>query len=148
MCSISCFFFDLKANLISTRIHLYLHHILYKKNKIIFYHFLKAYPLNHAPKGLAESINRRPGRFRNWIWRENLVLFYLSHVISRPCVAGAFLQTASLGKGPASQPQSTLSCWKNLSPLIKYSNPPKLGLKKTESIIAFRIALKIDVKIV
>ena len=52
-------------------------------------------------------------------------------------------------EGPASQPQSTLSCWKNLPPLIQNSDPPpKLGPQKTVSIIAFTIALTLDVKIV
>ena len=44
-----------------------------------------------------------------------------------------------LGGGPASQPQSTLSCWKNLPPYIKKKpqTPPKLGAKKIVSVIAF-----------
>ena len=41
----------------------------------------------------------------------------------------------SLREGPDSQPQSTLSCWKNLSPVIKIMTPPKLGLKKNGLII-------------
>ena len=54
-----------------------------------------------------------------------------------------------LWEGPVSQPQSTLSRWKKLPPLIKNSDPPpKLGPKKTLSIIAFRIALTLDVTIV
>ena len=51
-------------------------------------------------------------------------------------------------EGPASQPQSTLSRWKNFPLLIKILTPPKLGPKKTVSIIAFRIALTLDVKMV
>ena len=51
-------------------------------------------------------------------------------------------------EGPASQPQSTLSCWKNFPLLIKISDPPKLGPKKTVLIIAFRITLTLDITIV
>ena len=51
-------------------------------------------------------------------------------------------------EGPASQPQSTLSRGKNLPPLLKNSDPPQLGPTKTVSIIVFRIALTLDVKIV
>ena len=54
----------------------------------------------------------------------------------------------SIWEGPASQPKSTLSCCKNLPPFLKILTPPKLGPKKTVSIIAFRIALTLDVKIV
>ena len=50
---------------------------------------------------------------------------------------------------PASQPKSTLSCCENLQPLMKNSDPPpKLGPKITVSVIPFRIALTLDVKIV
>ena len=61
---------------------------------------------------------------------------------------GNLLFPYPLWEGPASQPQSTLSRCKNLPPLLKNSEPPKLGPKKTVSIIAFRIALTLDVKIV
>ena len=54
----------------------------------------------------------------------------------------------AIREGPASQPQSTLSCCKNLPPLLKNSDPPKLGPKKIVSIIAFRISFTLDVKIV
>ena len=54
----------------------------------------------------------------------------------------------AIREGPASQPQSTLSRCKNLPPLLKNSDPPKQGPKKPLSIIAFRIALTIVVKIV
>ena len=53
-----------------------------------------------------------------------------------------------LRKGPASQPQSTLSCCKKPTSVIKILTPPNFGPKKTVSIIAFRIALTLDVKIV
>ena len=33
-------------------------------------------------------------------------------------------------EGQASHPQSTLSCWKNLPPSKKNSNPPKIGPPK------------------
>ena len=52
-------------------------------------------------------------------------------------------------EGQASQPQSTLSRCKNLPPLLRNADPPpKLGPEKTVPIIAFRIALTLDVKIV
>jgi hypothetical protein len=56
--------------------------------------------------------------------------------------------TSYLWEGPASQPQSTLSCCKK-NPTVnkKKSDPPKLGSKKTVAIIAFRIAWTLDVKI-
>ena len=53
-----------------------------------------------------------------------------------------------LGEGPARQPQTTLSRWKNLPLPIQNSDPPKLGPWKTVSIIAFRIALTPGVQIV
>ena len=40
-----------------------------------------------------------------------------------------FFQPFSIWEGPASQPQSTLSQCKNLPPLLKNSDPPKLGPK-------------------
>ena len=58
-------------------------------------------------------------------------------------------QINCLREGPANQPKSTLSCWKNLPPLIQNSDPPpKLSPQKTVSIVAFRTALTLDVKIV
>ena len=54
----------------------------------------------------------------------------------------------NIREGPASQPQSILSRWKKLPPLIKNKTSPKLGPKKTMSIIAFIIAWTLDVKIV
>ena len=61
---------------------------------------------------------------------------------------GEVKQIIPIREGLASQPQSTLSQWKNLPPLIKILTPPNLGPKKTVSIIAFRIVLTLDVKIV
>jgi hypothetical protein len=69
-----------------------------------------------------------------------------------PIVTGRYvnyqLYCFPIWEGPASQPQSTLSCCKNLPPLLKNSDPPTLGPKKIVSIIAFRISFTLDVKIV
>ena len=61
---------------------------------------------------------------------------------------GRFYCNFKVQKGPTSQPQSTLSRWKNLPPLIKILTPPNFGSQKTVLIIAFRIALTLDVQIV
>ena len=54
---------------------------------------------------------------------------------------------ARVGEGPASQPQNTLSCWKNFPLLIKNSYLPLNLVPKNMPIIAFRITLTLDVKI-
>ena len=60
--------------------------------------------------------------FLNWILNPQKGA-YLYCLVSQ-------LFSIHLWEGPASQPHSTISCWKNLPPLIKNSDPPNLGPKK------------------
>ena len=61
-------------------------------------------------------------------------------------IGGALKRKQTIRGRPASQPQSTLSCWKNFPPLIINSDPTKTWCQKIVLVIAFQVALTLYVK--